>query len=112
MPHIKTHSNFEMSKTLISGNKNVNNLFKALLLIKYEPISTMKFIIYSDNFFYSLEKRPTLCNLVKVYNLLGEFVGKHIFLYYIISLKPDQGLNHLYIELSHKKKSAIELLNQ
>lgn len=43
LPHIKTHSNFEMSKTLISGNKNVNNLFKALLLIKYEPISTMKF---------------------------------------------------------------------
>lgn len=71
------------------------------------------FIIYSDNFFYSLEKRPTLCNLVKVYNLLGEFVGKHyMFFYYINSLKPDQGLNHLYIELSHTKKSAIELLNQ
>lgn len=49
---------------------------------------------------------------MKVYNLLGEFVGKHKFFYYIISLKPDQGLNHLYIELSHKKKSAIELLNQ
>lgn len=50
---------------------------------------------------------------MKVYNLLGEFVGKHyMFFYYINSLKPDQGLNHLYIELSHKKKSAIELLNQ
>lgn len=50
---------------------------------------------------------------MKVYNLLGEFVGKHyIFFYYIICLKPDQGLNHLYIELSHTKKSAIELLNQ
>lgn len=49
---------------------------------------------------------------MKVYNLLGEFVGKHNFFYYIISLKPDQGLNHLYIELSHTKKSAIELLNQ
>lgn len=59
-----------MSKTLISADKNVNNLFKALLLLKCE--------------------RQTLFNLVKVYNLLGEFVGKHIFFYYINSLKPDQ----------------------
>lgn len=77
-----------MSKTLISADKNVNNLFKALLLLKCE--------------------RQTLFNLVKVYNLLGEFVGKHyIFFYYIISLKPDQGLNHLYIELSHTKNQQL-----